>query len=376
MERVKLELDDPLTAGAFLRERVLRWYRESPNDPHWPHTAPTRWAGLFTESRISGGRLAPWLNVRLWSLREQALRAGALRHRLRRGLSRDRRIEASVARTPSQQIRAEVAQAILDDVAAHGRDADGPIPLVHLSELAVRRQVQTVNDSLALLFSGPESGPFVLLHPNRYPDCDELQIRPPAAGATGAAMAFSLATGRVSRRTGGRGRATSESGLEPPTVGADAPSSDAGEEVDASTIWEAEEVGPEDWRRVVKERRRERRRLDSPPRDGRTHPAYTVLRDLLFEDPEFRQAFLGVKWRGRPPGLPLLATLLQKGTLSPEVATDHEYLEAELGDLVQGDTQWHPSDGNWSARNWTIVREGSHREGFRFTARRMPEPKG
>jgi hypothetical protein len=56
--------------------------------------------------------------------------------------------------------------------------------------------------------------------------------------------------------------------------------------------------------------------------------------------------------------------------LAPEVATDHEYLEAELGELVQGDAQWRPDDGVWTFGHWTAVREGSHREGFRFRADR------
>jgi len=370
MERVKHELDDPLGAGAFVRELVFRWYRDSPKTPDWTRRTPEQWGGLFAESRVSGGRVAPWLNVRLWSVREQAVRTGRFRHRLKRGLTRDRRAEGLVARTASQQIRAEVCQAILDDLATRTRDRDAPVPLVRLSELAVRRQVPTVNDALALLFNAPEMGPFVLLHPNRYPECDEVQIRPPTSGATGAALAYSLSTGRGGRRATARGRAASEaSGDSAPGEG-DAPPVDPAEEIDATTIWEAEEVDPVAWRRVLKERRRERHRLDPPPKDCRGRPAYTTLRDLLLEDAEFRQAFLAVKWRGRPSGLPLLTSLLQKGTLTPEVATDHEYLEAELGDLVQGDPQWHPSDGSWVTHDWTIVREGSHGAGYRFTAKR------
>jgi len=370
MERVKHELDDPLSAGAFLRDLVFRWYRESPKDPDWAVRTSEQWGGLFAESRVSGGRLALWLNVRLWSLREQAVRTGRLGLRLKRGITRDRRAEGSVTRTPSQQIRAEVCQAILDDLAARPRDRDTAVPLVRLSELAVRRQVPTVNEALALLFNAPEMGPFVLLHPNRYPECDELQLRPPTAGATGAALAYSLNTGRAGRRATGRAKGASgpESALGEGE--GDATSADPGDEFDATTIWEADEVGPLTWRRVIKDRKRERRRLDTPPKDCRGRPAYAPLRDLLLDDSEFRQAFLAVKWRGRPAGLPLLASLLQKGTLTPEVATDHEYLEAELGDLAQGDPQWHPSDGKWGVHSWTISREGSHGEGFRFMAKR------
>jgi len=368
--RVKQEVDDSLSAGAFLRDQVLRWYIESPGDTEWTTRTPEQWAGLFAESRVSGGRLEPWLNVRLWSLRKQASRAGPLGLRVKRGLTRDRRVENSVSRTPSQQIRAEVAQAILDDLATHVRAGDSAVPLVRLSELAVRRQVPTVNDALALLFSAPESGPFVLLHPNRYPECDETLIRPPTAGASGAALAYSLVVGRASRKNAGRGRGTSDPVLELSEPGrGDRSAADEVDEVDATTIWETDAVEPGTWRRVIKERRRERHRLDPPPKDCRGLPAYTVLRNLLLDDADFRQAFLSVKWRGRPSGLPLLSSLLQKGTLAPEVVTDYEYLEAELGDIVQGDPQWHPADGRWTVRGWAIVREGSHREGYRFTAK-------
>jgi hypothetical protein len=371
MVRVKHEVDDPLSAGAFLRDQVLRWYRESAGNPEWTTQMPGRWAGLFAESRVSGGRLEPWLNLRLWSLRKRVVRAGSLGQKLRRGLSRDRPTEASVERTASQQIHAEVAQAILDDLATHARDPETPLPLIRLSELAVRRQVPTVNEALALLFSAPEIGPFVILHPNRYPDCEELVIRTPAPGASGAALAYSLSPGRPVRKIVVRDRRTGGSieGSTGTEGGATAGEEEEAE-LDAETIWEAERVGPTAWRRIVEETRRARRRLDPPPKDFRTRPAFTALLELLLDDGDFRKAFLAARWRGRPAGLPLLVSLLQKGTVVPEISTDHEYLEAELGELAQGDPHWNPSDGRWTARGWTITREGSHREGFRFRAER------
>jgi len=371
MVRVKHELDDPLSAGAFLRDQVLRWYRESAADPAWATEMPGRWAGLFAESRVNGGRLELWLNLRLWSLRERAVRAGPIGQKLRKGLSRDRPAEAAVGRTASQQIHAEAAQAILDDLATHARDPETPLPLIRLSELAVRRQVPTVNDALALLFSGPETGPFVILHPNRYPDCEEVVIRPPAPGASGAALAYSLGPGRPLRKSLVRERRAGDSteSMTAPEEGG--PSGEEGEgELDATTIWEAESVAPATWRRVVEETRRARRRLDPPPKDFRTRPAYPALQDLLFDDGDFRKAFLAARWRGRPSGLPLLVSLLQKSTIASDVSTDHEYLEAELGELVQGDPHWNPSDGQWKVHGWVITREGSHREGFRFRAER------
>jgi hypothetical protein len=368
MLRVKQEADDPLSAGAFLRDQVLRWYRESARDPEWTTQMPVRWGGLFAESRVTGGRLQPWLNFRLWSLRERAVRAGPLRQKLRRGLSRDRPTESAIERTASQQIHAEVAQAILDDLATHVRDPEIALPLIRLSELAVRRQVPTVNDALALLFNAPETGPFVVLHPNRYPDCEELVIRPPAHGASGTALAFSLGSGRPLRKAGARDRSSGPIGSSP--EGGGSAGEDGESDLDAQTIWEAESVAPSTWRRVVDDARRARRRLDPPPKEFRTLPAYGAFRDLLLEDGDFRKAFLAARWRGRPSGIPLLASLLQKGTIAPDVSTDHEYLEAELGELVHGDPHWNPTDGRWKIPGWTVTREGSHREGFRFRAER------
>jgi hypothetical protein len=366
MLRVKQEVDDPLSAGAFLRDLVLHWYRESPADPEWPRRTPERWAGVFSDSRASGGKLHPWLNVRLWSLHEAALRGGRLREKVRRSFLRDKAAETAAGRTASQQIHAEVAQAILDDLATARREPAMPVPLVRLSELAVRRQVPTVNDALALLFSAPETGPFVVLHPNRYPDCDELQIRPPAAGATGAALAYTLVPGRGVRRGGGRSRGSADGDEREGEPGTSASVEET--ELDEAALWESETVAPPAWLKVVATLRRERRRLDSPPKDYRTRAAYGPLVDLVFGDGEFRKAFLAVKWRGRPAGLPLLVTLLQKGAIAPEVSTDHEYLEAELGELAQGDSQWRPEAGTWNLRGWTVTREGSHRDGFRYRA--------
>ena len=365
MVRVKQELDDALSAGAFLRDQTRRWYRESGLDSAWTSRMPERWGGLFADSRVSGGRLQPWINRRLAAVRQEAIRSGSITGRLRRTLGRDRLADAALGRTAHQQILGEVAQSILDDLAAHSRDPDAPLPLVRLSELAVRREIPTINDALGALFSAPESGPFVVLHPNRYPDCDELVLRPPTAGASGAALAYSLGIGRPARRTAVRGGPDVGGSV---SVGDGAPTDPTADELDGVSIWQAEWVEPAAWHHLIEQRRRERKRLESPPKDCRSRPAYSALRDLLVDDGEARRAFLSVKWRGRPAGLPLLASLLQKGALAPEVATDHEYLEAELGELAQGDPQWHPEDGRWSIRRWTVLREGSHRDGFRFRA--------
>lgn len=374
MERVKREVDDPLSAGALLREFALLWYRRSPEDPGWAEAAQDRWGGIFAESKVSGGKLHPWLNMRLWAVHQQSIREGTVRQRVRRGLSRSHLAESSVSRTAAQQIQAEVAQAFADDLAARPRPADASFPLVRLSELAVRRQVATVNEALAVLFNSSETGPFVVLHPNRYPDCEELQIRPPSGGTSGAALAFTLVTPKALRRSGSRSSTSGSS------EGGDVPSSSsAGSEeedgpVDFSTIWDAKAVSAATWRSVLEESRREKRRLEAPPKDYRTRLPYSTLRELLLRDGELRKVFLGAKWRGRPAGLPLLVALLQKGAIAPEVATDHEYLEAELGELSQGDPQFVPEGGTWKFPGWTVVREGTHREGFRYRA--TPDPAG
>lgn len=368
MERVKKELDDPLNAGALLRELALEWYRNSPEDAAWTESASARWAGLFADTKVSGGSLHPWLNARLWAIHQRSVREGPVRHRVRRGISRSKVAEYSVIRTAVQQIQAEVAQAFLDDLASHPRKPESPFPLVRLSELAVRRQVATVNDALAALFSSAETGPFVLLHPNRYPDCEELQIRPPVGGASGAALAFTLVSPRSARRPSGKGSG-GPSHLETGSEGEPSEAPASPEVVlDAETVWTASEVPPAAWRAVLEECHQGKRRLDSPPRDYRTKPSYLRLRELILQDTEVRRTFLAVKWRGRPAGLPLLALLLQKGTMAPEVATDHEYLEAELGEISQGDPHFVPENGVWKLPGWTVTREGTHRDGLRYRA--------
>jgi hypothetical protein len=367
MQRVKTEVDDPLSAGAFLREQVLLWFRTSPEDPEWAPRMTERWAGLLADSRVSGGKLHPWLNARLRAFHEEVVRVGRFGARVRHRLGRTRPAESAVARTPPQQIQAEAGQAILDDLAARPRVPEEPFPLVRLSELAVRRQVPTINEALSRLFSSPELGPFVVLHPNRYPDCDELQIRAPSPTASGAALAYALVGSRAARRGGTSPSASSRS--RAPAEGAGAEGGEA-EEVDATTIWESTSAASRAWPKLLEELRARKGRLDTPPKDHRDRAAYAALRDLLAERADVRAAFLAVRWRGRPSGLPLLVALLQKGTLAPEVVTDYEYLEAELGVWSADDPDWKPKDGRWSFRDWAVAREGTHREGFRYRAAR------
>jgi hypothetical protein len=369
MKRVKRELDDPLSAGAFLREQVLAWFRTSHEEKDWPHRMPGQWAGIFAESRITGGKLQPWLNVRLGILRDEAMHAAGLRLRVRRGISRSHDVEALLARTPAQLFQAEAAQAILDDLATHPRREDEPLPLVRLSELAQRRQVPTVNEALAVLFSSPDNGPFIVLHPNRYPDCHEVVIRPPAPSAAGAALAYTL----FAIRPGRRGAA----GAIGPPLGAGARAADVGpptaEELMAGTesLWALRAVPDALWRQLMEDARRERRRLEAPPKEYRTLAAYAKLREQLLAQADLRVLFLAVKWRGRPAGLALVVALLSKGALSPEVATDHEYLDAELNDLDPASGSGSGGSTAWNFSGWRVRKEGNHRDGFQYRAERV-----
>ena len=75
-------------------------------------------------------------------------------------------------------------------------------------------------------------------------------------------------------------------------------------------------------------------------------------------DPSARKAFLAVRWRGKPSGLPLLCQLLSEGTFVPDVETDCDYLEAELDHLGHEHSDRRPEDGQWEiGHGWTVVRE-------------------
>ncbi len=375
MVRVKAEVDDPLSAAPFLTEQVLAWFRQSATDAEWAARMPRRWAGLFAQSRISGGKLQTWLNFRLDRVRVEAIRLAGLGSRIRASFSGGKRIEDVLVRGLMQQIQGEVAQAILDDLAVHPWSNDRALPLVRLSELAVRRQVQTINEALAVLFTSPDGGPFVLLHPNRYPDCPELVVRPPVWGASGASLAYHVVavrreerTERRSRRPRGRSRGEGSDAGDEMGEGGEYGSSQPG------AIWERTDLDADFWREAIEEARRTRRRLDPPPKDFRVREAYAALRCVLLESAELRPLFLAVRWRGRPSGLALVVSLISKGSLSPEVLTDHEYLDAELSDLAKSDPDWKPENGEWEFSGWKVQREGDHRDGFRYRAEPSRSP--
>jgi hypothetical protein len=54
----------------------------------------------------------------------------------------------------------------------------------------------------------------------------------------------------------------------------------------------------------------------------------------------------------------LVCQLLADGTIVPEVETDSDYLEAELGHIANGNAERRPSDGRWDlGHGWMVVRE-------------------
>jgi hypothetical protein len=351
--RARQEAANTVLVGSFLRDRAVEWFRDSPFKPEWRDAMSRRWGGLFAESRVPGGKLQPWIASRLRQLREECVRAAGWKASLRDRLGSIRGAKKEEERTRYQVLVTEVAQAILDDMASRHREPDRPLPLVRLSELAQRWDSDTVNQALADLFGGPERGPFVVLHPSRYPDCDLVAVRPPPPTAQGAMRSYDLVATKAGAPLAGQSLAGGSAPTQPGS---------------GSSPWEAPDVSEDSWKRMLESVAARKDRLDAPPKDCRTRAGFATLRALLLRDREARLAFLAAKWRGRPAGLPLLAQLLADGVLEPKVATDHEYIEAELGDLERRDLGYSPADLKWSVPGWKVRREGDFKSGLRYVA--------
>ncbi|MDE1821507.1 MAG: hypothetical protein KGJ23_12870 [Euryarchaeota archaeon] len=364
LERVKQETDDLAISGAFFRGLVLQWYRESPTLSGWSTGMPERWGGLFADSRAAGGRLQPWLVRRLLTLAHGGHDAPPLSGKLLKHLGRGRKEEHYLERPPAQTWAAEAAQAILDDLALHPHvPGAARIALVRLSELAQRRQVENINQALGLLLDGPERGPFVLLHPNRYPDCELVTVRPPPPGSSGAALSYTLHLQRLTLPAAVPG--------VPATEALAAASSSLGAEgvpamADGGNPWEAQERTSESWGALLRELARAKQHLPPPPKDYRQRAVYRTLRDVVVSEPVARASFHATRWRGRPSGLLLLSTLLTEGHLEPEVSTDYEYLDSELSDLEDGKPERMPDPPQWKVPGGTVVREGDFQRGYRY----------
>ena len=348
LPRVRAETEDPILVSAILRSKTLDWYRHSPSDKEWGASTPVRWGGIFHESRVPGGRLSRKLSARLTNLITQCiegsgtiafLRAGA------HGLFRGSAMLASIAQfglgSKRPRLTQQVAQAYLDDLAATSRSHDQLLPLERLSDLARRASSQEVNVTLVELFPQEVPGILAVVDPRFHPGMNALSIRVVPAKTSDDASTYDLVQGVA--------HPIKESG------GADAAdASGAG-----SSPWEREDMTKKDWLALFKLLEKRKARLDAPPRDNpRDRDSYLGLRDLILAEPAIRKGFLAVHWKGKPAGLTLLSQLLADGTLTPEVETDGDYLEAELDHPEKGHADRHAKDGHWTlAHGWTVTRE-------------------
>jgi hypothetical protein len=131
-------------------------------------------------------------------------------------------------------------------------------------------------------------------------------------------------------------------------------------------LWSRDAVGDAGWTAALGEFERRRERLPPPPGDFRRLPPYFELRKLIIANPDARRTFLATKWRGKPPGLALLAQLLSERSLAPEVETDAEYLEAELSDVERGDPNWKPATPSWTLASGLVVTRAGEHGGFSY----------
>jgi hypothetical protein len=348
LPRVRAETEDPILVSAILRNKTLDWYRRSPSDPRWAEVMPLRWGGIFHESRVPGGRLSRKLSARLTNLIEECVQASGTIAFLRagvNGLFRGSALMASMVQfglgSKRPRYTQQVAQAYLDDLAATARDGDQYLPLERLSALARRTTSQDVNMTLVELFPQEVAGILTVLDPRFHPGMTGLSIRvvPPK---------------------------TQEDASTYDLLQANAPSSKESGPVDSGTPdatpaspWEQHDMTNKDWLGLLRTLARRKVRLERPPRDNpRDREAYITLRELLVADSSARKAFLAVHWKGKPSGLALLCQLLSEGTLTPDVETDADYLEAELDHPGKTNADRRAKEGQWSlGHRWTVVRE-------------------
>lgn len=340
--RVHYETENPVMAGAILRNKTLDWYRRSPADPHWAERMAIRWGGIFHESRTPGGRLSTKLADRLENLRLECAKAGGsgLFRRKRRGSKR-----------MGKPLMPQVAQAYLDDLTLLARRPDRPRGLERLSELARRIGPADVNIILGEIFPREGPGPVIVLDPHYHPDEDVVMIRPPPPKASGESVMYDLVQAKVAAPTPVEMR-----------------ESTTGSEDSATSPWEQPTLGKKEWIDLLAEIQKRKARMEAPPiTDYATRESYLSLRDLLLADNSARKTFLVVHWKGKPSGVILLARALSEGTFTPEVETDGDYLEAELARMASDNPDSKPDEGKWLIgggwNGWTVIREMS--EGMR-----------
>lgn len=352
LHRVRSETEDPPLAGAILRNKALDWYHRSPSDPEWIRTMPLRWGGIFHETRVPGGRLSPKLSARLVSLRLECAKASgfvgvllrialmikSLRHLFTRRSLRNL-ISGSFRRgstQPPEQPLAQVCQAFLDDLAASARPPDRGFGMERLSELARRVGPPEVNRTLGELFPRDGTRPVVVLDARFHPDVKDVIIRSPPAKASGEAITYELARLEASSNSSSQDDASAEAAGDSP--------------------WTRSGLSGDEWKGILDGLQKRRGRLEPPPVDSyRNNEPYLALRKLMVADLLACKTFLSVHWKGKPSGLVLLARLLSQGNFAPEVETDGDYLEAELGHLEKGNPDSRPKDGRWDLGNGRMV---------------------
>jgi len=345
LPRVRAETEDPLLVGAILRNKTLDWFRDSPSDATWMDHVPLQWGGIFHESRVPGGRLSRKLSTRLVNLINRCVEAAGAAAFIRAGFTGLFRGSANMASilqfalgSKRPRLTQQVAQAYLDDLAVRVRTGDQPLPLERLSDLARRNGSAEVNMTLAELFRQDGVSSLTVLDSRFHPEMKALAIRVVPPKTPDDASTYDLIQSDGQQAPGSEG---------------------ATADADFGSPWQRQDLTKKDWTDVLRAVEKRKGRLDPPPRDNpRERPSYLELRDLVISETAARKTFLTVRWKGRPSGLGLLCQLLAAGSLSPEVDTDGDYLEAELEHLDKGRAERKAKDGQWKIGNgWTIVRE-------------------
>jgi len=348
LPRVRAETEDPLLVGAILSNKTMTWYHKSAADPDWAEFTPLRWGGIFYESRAPGGRLRRRLSTRLVDLINECVNASgttAVLHAGFSGLFRGSKNVKSVVQfalgSKRPRLTQQVAQAYLDDLAANPRNGELPVPLEHLSDVAKRNGSTEVSNTLSELFHPESSRSLTVLDPRFHPGMNAVTIQVVPAKNAEEASTYDLVQNGVGRmRDSGTAR-------------------DAATDAAPSSPWERHGVTDKEWLKLLKSLEKRKARLDAPPAENhRERESYLGLRDLLITDSSARKAFLAVRWKGRPGGLPLLAQVLSEGTWIPEVDTDGDYLEAELDHLDRHHAGRAATDDTWTiGHGWTVTRE-------------------
>ncbi len=340
LARVRQETTSEAALVTLVEQRVARWYRSSTTAPDWARTMPHRWGGMLASSTTRGGERRPWLLDRLLELKDQASGSGSTVTALKR-LMPGQKKEDEQGRSPRAILLGRVTQALLDDLALAPREANlSRRPLGRLNELAQEADLGDILEVLGDLFPGEERDTYVLLHPNRFPDCGLVAVQPPEGRATGAALAFHLAW-TAPAPPGGAGPASLTVGASPGT----------------SSPWEPPGLKEKDWEERLATLRDKGQRVSAPPTSTyRQIGSYQELRSLLAKSETSRRAFAVAHWKGKPKGPLLLSKLWQDGSLVPETDSDSDYLEAELNDAAFGDTERAPPDGVWKVLGWRVER--------------------